>query len=259
MVDYDSFFCPELEGEKDIITGLKDYQHPQRGKNRYASEKIDYFSELIIYTSILGIAYRPELINKYKVEDSEHLLFEAKDFEDITHSTIYQDLKGLGAIFPVLLNILEIYLSKRRIADLEPFDIIMERMTKAPEISEFCYSPSKELYVGDEVELSWAVNGEAKSYIDGVYESKNYCERRLAEEGNNTFTLKVSNGFKETRRTLGIKAYPLPNIDLSASNVTLHKNTSEEATITWKVENASKVLLCHDGNTEEIDLNSATL
>ena len=253
LVDYDSFFCPELEGEKDIITGLKDYQHPQRGKNRYASEKIDYFSELIIYTSILGIAYRPELINKYKVEDSEHLLFEAKDFEDITHSTIYQDLKGLGAIFPVLLNILEIYLSKRRIADLEPFDIIMERMTKAPEISEFCYSPSKELYVGDEVELSWAVNGEAKSYIDGVYESKNYCERRLAEEGNNTFTLKVSNGFKETRRTLGIMAYPLPNIDLSASNVTLHKNTSEEATITWKVENASKVLLCHDGNTEEIE------
>lgn len=253
LVDYDSFFCPELEGEKDIITGLKDYQHPQRGKNRYASEKIDYFSELIIYTSILGIAYRPELINKYKVEDSEHLLFEAKDFEDITHSTIYQDLKGLGAIFPVLLNILEIYLSKRRIEDLEPFDIIMERMTKAPEISEFCYSPSKELYVGDEIKLSWAVNGEAKSYIDGVYESKNYCERRLAEEGNNTFTLKVSNGFKETRRTLGIKAYPLPNIDLSASNVTLHKNTSEEATITWKVENASKVLLCHDGSSEEIE------
>lgn len=253
LVDYDSFFCPELEGEKDIITGLKDYQHPQREKNRYASEKIDYFSELIIYTSILGIAYRPELINKYKVEDSEHLLFEAKDFEDITHSTIYQDLKGLGAIFPVLLNILEIYLSKRRIEDLEPFDIIMERMTKAPEISEFCYSPSKELYVGDEIKLSWAVNGEAKSYIDGVYEAKNYCERRLAEEGNNTFTLKVSNGFKDTQRTLEIKAYPLPNIDLSASNVALHKNTSEEATITWKVENASKVLLCHDGSTEEIE------
>lgn len=253
LVDYDSFFCPELEGEKDIITGLKDYQHPQRGKNRYASEKIDYFSELIIYTSILGIAYRPELINKYKVEDSEHLLFEAKDFEDITHSKIYQDLKGLGAIFPALLNILEIYLSKRKIEELEPFDIIMERMTKAPEISEFCYSPSKELYVGDEVKLSWEVNGEAKSYIDGVYEAKNYCERRLAEEGNNTFTLKVSNGFKDARRTLVIKAYPLPNIDLSASNVTLHKNTSEEATITWKVENASQIFLCHDGNTEEIE------
>lgn len=253
LVDYDSFYCPKFSGAKDIIAGLKDYQHPARQTNKYISEKVDYFSELIIYTSILGIAYRPELINKYKVEDSEHLLFEAKDFEDITHSTIYQDLKGLGAIFPVLLNILEIYLSKRRIEDLEPFDIIMERMTKAPEISEFCYSPSKELYVGDEVELSWAVNREAKSYIDGVYEAKNYCERRLAEEGNNTFTLKVSNGFKDTQRTLEIKAYPLPNIDLYASNVALHKNTSEEATITWKVENASKVLLCHDGSTEEIE------
>ena len=68
LVDYDSFYCPQLKGEKDIITGLKDYQHPYRKNNSYISEKIDYFSELIIYTSILGIAYKSNLAEKYNVD-----------------------------------------------------------------------------------------------------------------------------------------------------------------------------------------------
>ncbi|UKI44129.1 MAG: hypothetical protein L6U16_00030 [Porphyromonadaceae bacterium] len=54
LVDYDSFYCPKLRGEADTVTGLPDYQHPARSRNKAVSEKLDYFSELVIYLSIFG-------------------------------------------------------------------------------------------------------------------------------------------------------------------------------------------------------------
>jgi serine/threonine protein kinase len=70
LVDYDSICIPEIEGQKELVTGLKGYQHPSRFKNSKASLKADYFSELIIYICILGIASKPELWDKYQVKDT---------------------------------------------------------------------------------------------------------------------------------------------------------------------------------------------
>jgi serine/threonine protein kinase len=70
LVDYDSICIPEIEGQKELVAGLKGYQHPSRFKNSKASLKADYFSELIIYISILGIASKPELWDKYQVKDT---------------------------------------------------------------------------------------------------------------------------------------------------------------------------------------------
>ncbi len=56
LIDYDSMFVPSLEKERDIIKGKDDYQHPNRKANKYANCKLDYFSELIIYISILAIS-----------------------------------------------------------------------------------------------------------------------------------------------------------------------------------------------------------
>ena len=257
LVDYDSFYCPKFAGAKDIITGLKDYQHPARHRNTILSEKVDYFSELIIYTSILGIAYKSYLAEKYNVEDSEHMLFEAKDFENIIQSAIYQDLKGLDPIFSVLLKILEIYLTKRNIDELDPFDVILEQMTKAPEIKSFTYTPSGSLYVGDKIKLSWHVDGIANCFIDGKSVKQNSCERTLSKIGNNSFTLKASNDFKEARKTLEAIAYAIPDIKLSASIVTLHKNKGEKTPVKWNVDNGHKVSLCYNGITEDVALTGS--
>ena len=253
LVDYDSFYCPKLAGEQDIITGLKDYQHPVRKSNKVTSEKIDYFSELIIYTSILGIAYNPSLAEKYKVEDTEHMLFESKDFGDIKHSTIYKDLKDLNPIFPILLGILEIYLSKNTIDDLEPFDVIMERMTKAPVIMSFKSSPSNDLYVGDKIKLSWLVEGEADFYLDGKSIKSSCCERTLSKVGKNNYTLKAANEFKESKKSLEIAAYAIPNLQITASNCNLHRNSEEETVIEWSVDNSYEVFLCYDGLNIKIE------
>ena len=112
LIDYDSVYVPELQGEADIIKGLKGYQHPKRGDNLLANEKVDYFSELIIYLSILAIAEKSSLVEKYQVEDSEQLLFSFEDFKDLENSQVYVDLMQLGGLFPILLKILSDYLNE---------------------------------------------------------------------------------------------------------------------------------------------------
>lgn len=121
LVDYDSFYCPTLKGEPDIITGLKDYQHPSRKNNKMASEKLDYFSELVIYLSIIAIAEEPSLVDKYRVTDSEHMLFTSEDFEHLKSSLIYKDLRNLSNKTNELLIILDNYLSEASMDKLKPF------------------------------------------------------------------------------------------------------------------------------------------
>lgn len=139
LIDYDSIYVPSLKGEADIIQGLKGYQHPKRYNNKLANEKLDYFSELVIYMSILGIAANPDLVGKYKVEDSDQLLFSFDDFQNIVSSDIYKDLTSLGGIFPILLKILVDYLSKKDINDLEPFEDLLTQYYKEPEIKAFSF------------------------------------------------------------------------------------------------------------------------
>ena len=92
LVDYDSMFVPGLEGQADEIKGLGGYQHPSRWQARDLSPKRDYFSELVIYTSILALARHPGLWQKYRLEDSETMLFTEADLAS----------RGLSDVFRVL-------------------------------------------------------------------------------------------------------------------------------------------------------------
>lgn len=92
LVDYDSMYVPALNGYKDEIKGLPGYQHPARWKSDYVSEKNDYFSELIIYTSILALSYFPGLWNELKIEDTETLLFSSDDIKSGGNSYIFRKL-----------------------------------------------------------------------------------------------------------------------------------------------------------------------
>jgi serine/threonine protein kinase len=94
LVDYDSMFVPGLENVTDDIKGLDGYQHPGRAKIKYLSPKADYFSELVIYTSILAIAKYPQLWGSLNMEDTETLLFNQKDIDQPQQSCILRDLKS---------------------------------------------------------------------------------------------------------------------------------------------------------------------
>lgn len=94
LVDYDSIYVPALKGYKDEIKGLAGYQHPSRWDSILISEKNDYFSELVIYTSIMALSYFPSLWQELKIEDTETLLFSADDIKSGGSSYIFRKLES---------------------------------------------------------------------------------------------------------------------------------------------------------------------
>lgn len=254
LVDYDSFYCQQLSGERDIITGLKDYQHPSRTKNKYVSEKIDYFSELIIYISLLGIAHNPTLCSKYNVADTESLLFEAKDFTSLTTSQIYKDLQGLDPIINILLEILKLYCSKQSINELEPFDILLDRMTTPPLISRFECTPIENLYERDKVTLTWNVSNANITCINNSTIKASKSERTISV-GSNVFTLTASNDFKTISKTISVRAFALPKIFFSATKLNLRSGCSDKTTLKWHITNAEEVYLEYDSTSERVKAN----
>ena len=116
LIDYDSVYLPALYGVNDIITGLPDYQHPLRKDNKVASEKLDYFSELVIYLSIRAIADNPSLIDKYQVKDVTEIYLPYLDVQSIpgdVNSDGSVNISDVTALIDYLLS-----------GELETFDAV---------------------------------------------------------------------------------------------------------------------------------------
>lgn len=133
LVDYDSMFVPGLEGVTDEIKGLAGYQHPGRACLKYLSPKADYFSELIIYTSLLAFAKNPKLWTELNIDNTETLVFSQDDIENPSRSKIFSSLKSDSDLVGCV-NAIETALSKTDINDLLPLSEAIvsdsERITK---------------------------------------------------------------------------------------------------------------------------------
>lgn len=260
LIDYDSVYVPELQGEADIIKGLKGYQHPNRSANLLANEKVDYFSELIIYLSILSIAECPSLVEKYQVEDSEQLLFSLEDFKDIENSRIYRDIMSLGGLFPLLLKVLVDYLSEDDINKLEPFTKALERYAKEPKINKFEAS-SKTFVVNQAYRLIWDVEDVSKVFLNGEQidsEVHDYIVRPLTI-GMRTYELKVENGLKVVKAQLTVSVEGEPKVEMRLTNAKLKKGKSQETLLQWEMQNAMSARLIADGKNKEISIKGEML
>ena len=125
LVDYDSMYVPQLEGYTDDIKGLTGYQHPGRCNHTELSAKSDYFSELVIYTSIIALAYYPELWYELQMKDTETLIYSADDIKSNGTSSIFKllsnDVKSAG-LLPKLVQATKEALSKCSIDELLPLE-----------------------------------------------------------------------------------------------------------------------------------------
>ena len=90
VIDYDSMYVPGLEKMSDIIIGRDGFQHPSRRKNKLLNKKLDYFSELVIYLSIVIFSHYPELWEEKYL--TENLLFNKEDFENPEHSELFREM-----------------------------------------------------------------------------------------------------------------------------------------------------------------------
>lgn len=111
LIDYDSMYVPGLDNMQDVIKGLPGYQHPARRKVKFINPKNDYFSELVIYLSLLLFAEKPSLWEDYV--DTEDLLFSCDDFADLQNSDIYKEFKNssnpqIRSLFQKMLEALSV-------------------------------------------------------------------------------------------------------------------------------------------------------
>jgi serine/threonine protein kinase len=122
LVDYDSFYVPGMENFKEDVKGLPGYQHPGREKLTNLSPKTDYFSELVIYLSLVVYAKMPKLWEG----GTEYLLLSPKDIFEYKNSTIIENLlKSEDDEIKQLTERLKDFLKKSDINNLEPLENIL--------------------------------------------------------------------------------------------------------------------------------------
>ncbi len=92
LVDHDGIFVPAMEGWSASEVGHQHYQHPRRTAEHFDS-KLDDFSALVIYLSLLSLAERPSL---WQEHHDENLLFTKSDFADPASSELFKKIRELG-------------------------------------------------------------------------------------------------------------------------------------------------------------------
>lgn len=128
IIDYDSMYIKPLEGMSDAIKGLPGYQHPSRSANKLINPKLDYFSELIIYLSLLVFENNPSVWQKYY--ETEDFLFSRDDFANPNHSVLINSLlQSNNQTIVDLTNKLKEELTKNDIQQLEPLEnLLIDRL-----------------------------------------------------------------------------------------------------------------------------------
>ena len=131
LIDYDSVFVPALRGQPDNIVGVPAYQHPQRiAGGGGANEKVDYFSELVIYLSLLSLAEKPDLWSQFGAPTEKRLLFIAEDFKNPDQSDVFQELENLSSVVKQLASKLKEF-CKLSIGQLEPLEAVLPKISPA--------------------------------------------------------------------------------------------------------------------------------
>ncbi|MBB6682278.1 protein kinase family protein [Aequorivita sp. 609] len=247
LVDYDSICIPDIEGKKELVTGKKGYQHLSRFKTSKASLKSDYFSELVIYLSILALIEKPELWEKYQVKDTEYLLFSESDFKNFEKSTIYKELNQLSNSVKSLVRVLDLYIKELNYLNLKPF----ENYLSPPVVESFSIN-KKEALIGSEVEISWSVSNSDEVEITEIGYVSNKGAREIKIKNLSKLTLIAKNAFGKIEKEILITVFPLPEIKAFISQ---HRKLEygKETQLNWEVLNSKKVEIISIGNTESIE------
>lgn len=247
LVDYDSVCIPAIEGQKELVTGLKGYQHPSRFKGGKASLKADYFSELVVYLSIIALSENNNLWIKYQVKDTQYLLFTENDFDNFENSSIYQDLQKLSNSVKSLTRILGNYLSKSSYLNLYP----IEHYITAPEIKSFNTNKT-EILSGNSIELTYDIeNFDKISISNGIGNVTGKNSISITPNHTQTYKLIAENAFNKSEREITITVLPLPKIKEFRSKQQKIE-FKKETQIVWDIENAEKIELHWMGNMEII-------
>ena len=249
LVDYDSIFVPGLEGYSDIITGKAEFQHPKRKYLKVTSEKLDYFSELVIYLSIIAIAYKPSLLDTYSIDDS--LLFQASDWMDFENSKIFKALSDIkNDDITLLLSILKDYLREDNINSLQPFPELWKKLLKRPIINSFvCGNVDGIAFRNQETEIRWGVTNFNFISINDTVIPTDQTHYSMKFSSDTEIVFCVKNGLHKIEQYKRIKVVDTPTIEFNSNKKKLKKTEQgiEPLFLNWSVKKASDVTILCDG------------
>lgn len=127
LVDYDSMYVPELDGWTDEISGLPGFQHPSRWDNKYLSPKADYFSEMVIYLSLIALSELPDLWRDLNMKDTDTLLFSADDIKSKGNTPIFSILESMDSCSDIVEQMRTAFMCNS-INDIEAMEVCRESL-----------------------------------------------------------------------------------------------------------------------------------
>lgn len=92
LVDHDGIFVTTMAGWPASEIGHQHYQHPRRDAQHF-DNKLDNFSSLVIYLSLLSLAERPNLWHEHH---DENLIFTKADFAYPSSSVLFRKIRQIG-------------------------------------------------------------------------------------------------------------------------------------------------------------------
>ena len=127
LVDYDSVYVPTFTNEEQVTSGMAAYQHPcRKGKMFQATKYDDYFSEQIIYLSLLCFAEDLSLWEPIEDRDEYSLLFTETDYTSLSTSSLYNKIcKFTSPEILCLLNELNQNLSFSDTEHIRPLEEVL--------------------------------------------------------------------------------------------------------------------------------------
>ena len=109
LIDYDGMYVPALKELGSEELGHESFQHPKRG--RYYGDKLDNFSFLVIYTSLLAVAKSPKYW-AFNGNDQDKALFDINDFLEPSKSKLMKTLKSENGKLKRLESTMEEFLGR---------------------------------------------------------------------------------------------------------------------------------------------------
>ena len=103
LVDFDGMYVPEMADMQAAELGHRHYQHPRRDET-FFDGRLDNFSTLVIYLSLLALADQPSLWDSYH---DENLIFRKSDYCDPDRSVLLRSVARLGGNCTRLASVLK--------------------------------------------------------------------------------------------------------------------------------------------------------
>lgn len=142
------------------------------------------------------------------------------------------------------------------ITKLEPFDVLLNKYAKVPNIKRFEAVNGECVYKGDTITLHWEIENYTAAYVNGKLirtENQDSCKETIKSDKN--FCLKVINGLHVVSSDISVRVVEKPNIQFSSTTKKLKQGKHEHATLQWNIDNAISALLITNGKEKSIDLN----